>query len=130
MDSMTGDLFEKVDDLTRNDEVHIHFSDDESAEVSGIELENPWETTVESVMERRLDEKKGHDVDGIVTVKEIYLTPPEHDDLHGEYVIEMERPMIGENKVRSIEAREYFEGSPGDSQYAIHLVGFTDIELV
>ena len=79
--------------------------------------------------ERTLDEKKGDDVDGIVNKKEIYLEVPTCDNVHEEYVIITKRPMIGSSSVSSIEARDYFEGRAGDGKYAIHSLGFVDIDI-
>ena len=124
---MSSNTFEKLDDLEMGDEVKIHFSNS-STTVNGVTLQSPLQTKVEVVLDRRLDHKKGDDVDGIVTKKEIFLEVPGHDDTHGEYVIETKRPMIGESSYAPIEAREYFKGIPGDGQYTVNIIGFKDIE--
>lgn len=127
---MAEDVFEKLDTLSREDTVRIYLSNNTDTSVAGVTIENPFETTVEGVYDRRLDEKKGHDVEGIITKKEIHIDPPDHDDIHGEYVIETKRSLDGEKSVSPIEAREYFEGRPGDGKYAIHVIGFIDIEIL
>lgn len=127
---MSSDKFEKVNDLEIGDEVTIHLPGDSSTVVNGAAIENPLETTVEYISKRRLDEKEGHDVDGIVAKKVIHLEITDRDKIHDEYVIITERPMVGENSVSPIEAREYFEGRPGDGKYTIHPIGFEDIEVV
>ena len=127
---MSSDRFDKLDILEMGDSIKISFSGDDPIDVNGVPLANPLETNVGIVTKRRLDEKDGHDVDGVVTKKEIHLDIPDNDDVHGEYVIETERPMVGENRVSPIEAREYFEGRPGDGKYSIHPIGFEDIEVL
>jgi len=126
---MSNNTFDKLDSLEMGDQVKIHFSDS-TASVNGVTLQSPLQTKVEVVIDRRLDHKKGHDVDGIVTKKEIFLEVPDYDDTHGEYVINTERPMVGDNSYAPIEAREYFKGIPGDGKYSIHPLGFKDIETV
>lgn len=127
--AMSGNIFNKLDNLEMGDQVKIHFSKS-TAQVNGVTLQSPLQTKVEIVIEQHLDHKKGHDVDGIVTKKEIFLEVPDHDDTHGEYVIETERPMVGDNSYTPIEAREYFEGVPGDGRYSMHSFGFEDIETI
>ena len=125
---MTQDKFDKLDDLSMGDTVNIHFPKDNPAEVNGVTIDSPFKTTVQLITEKRLDHQKDHDVDGIVVKKEIHLEPPSHDDVHGEYIITTKRPMAGENSVSPIEARDYFKGRPGNGQYSIHPIGFTNIE--
>ncbi|WP_049996395.1 hypothetical protein [Halococcus sediminicola] len=126
---MADDTFDKLDDLEMGDQVKIHFSEN-AVDVNGVAHQSPLQTTVRLVTKRRLDHQKGHDVDGIVTKKEIFLKVPDHDDTHGEYVIKTERPMVGDNSYAPIEAREYFKGVPGDGEYTINMIGFKDIEPI
>ena len=126
---MSNNTFDKLDSLEMGDHIKIHFSND-TVEVNGVTLQSPLQTEVNTIHERTIDHKKGHDVDGIVNEKEIFLEIPDHDDTHGEYVIETESPVVGDNSYSSIEAREYFKGVPGDGQFSMHPLGFKDIETV
>lgn len=128
---MVEDFADKVRSLSTGDEVKIHFSDDSPGEEFGIGLEDPLETTVGLATKRKLDHPEGHDVDGIVSKYEVHLDVPDSDDVHGEYVLEAEAPVVGENRAsRTIEARDYFKGVPGNGEYAIHLLGVEDLEVI
>lgn len=126
---MPSNLFDKLEALDNGDEIEITLLNDPT-KVGGVTLESPLTTTIQLITERRLDHQKGHDVDGMVTRKEYDLEIPDHDDIHGEYVIRTDRPMVGENSVTGIEAREYFTGRPGDGEYSIHTIGFTDVKKI
>lgn len=111
------------------DQIKI-YSSNSTTRVNGVTLQSPLQTKVEIVIDQYLDHKKGHDVDGIATKKEIFLEVPDHDDTHDEYVVKTEQPMVGDNSYTPIEAREYFKGVPGDGQYSMHSFGFRDIETI
>lgn len=126
---MSVDLFEKIEGLSTGATVKIYFAGATPPEPGGVSIDAPFTTTVENVTEQRLLEGSGAGSDGIETKAEIHLDPPACDDVHEEYVIQIERLASREVKVSPIEAREYFEGSPGDGRYAARHVGFTDIEV-
>ena len=127
---MSRTKFEKLDEIERGDKVEIELSDGGNAHMGDISLKNPLRTTVEFVKEERLDHHEGDDVDGIVRKKTISLELPDYDDINDEYVIITERSMVGDNRVHPLQGREYFKGTPGNGEYAIHHAEFRDIEII
>ncbi|WP_311171064.1 hypothetical protein [Halobellus ordinarius] len=113
---MTAGLFEQIAAVNEGDEVQITPATDDP-DVWGFDFDQPIVTRVTAVDEETVDARqKDVDVEGIVDRRVLQLAPLPADDRHEGYVVETRSPVVGDETVTPLRARQRQGSGPSDGQ--------------